>query len=127
MSASVEEAPPLFLEAAAGFFSTSKLGCSSSKMLTSSLLLLVTLPFLARRQDTIQDSFQFGRSLGRERGRQVRTVEEVSAVLEGLGEHVKTTLDNPISTHINCDLCAPLLVILPLLFIIAYMLEFIAG
>ena len=43
--------------------------------------LTLTLPFLARRQDTIQDSFQFGRSLGRERGRQVRTVEEVSAVL----------------------------------------------
>ena len=80
-------------------------------------LSLPALPFLAKRQDTIQDSFQFGRGLVRERGLQVRTVDEVSAVLEGLGEHVKTTLDNPISTHVSCDLCAPLLVILPLLFI----------
>ena len=96
----------------------------------------VDLPFLAREEDVgFGDSFQFGRSLGHgrrrsqdrggsrglemgdRRSRQPRTAEELVAVVEGVSEHFKTSLEEPLTTMAKADLCAPLLVLLPLFFL----------
>ena len=49
--------------------------------------------------------------------RQPRTVDEASKFLEVFSNLVRSTFDTPISTHVNADLCAPLIVLLPLFFI----------
>ena len=80
----------------------------------------LSLPFLAR--EGIEDNFQFGRSIDlhhvqREDSRRPRTVDEASMFLEVFSNLVRSTFDTPISTHVSADLCAPLIVLLPLFFV----------
>ena len=80
-----------------------------------------SLPFLEQREG-IEDNFQFGRSIDqhhmqREDSRRPRTLDEASMFLEVFSNLVRSTFDTPISTHVNADLCAPLIVLLPLFFI----------
>ena len=49
--------------------------------------------------------------------RRPRTVDEASMFLEVFSNLVRSTFDTPISTHVNAELCAPLIVLLPLFFI----------
>ena len=68
----------------------------------------------------MQDNFQFGRSLDNmQRGssRQPRTLDEASKFLEVVSNLVRSALDSPISNRVTADLCAPLIVLLPLFFV----------
>ena len=76
-----------------------------------------SFPFLER--EGIEDNFQFGRAidiLGAD-SRQQRTVDEASMFFEVVSNLVRSTFDHPISSHVNADLCAPLILLLPLFFI----------
>ena len=76
-----------------------------------------SFPFLER--EGIEDNFQFGRAidiLGAD-SRQQRTVDEASMFFEVVSNLVRSTFDHPISSHVNADLCAPLILFLPLFFI----------
>ena len=79
----------------------------------------LSVPFL--QQHGMQDNFQFGRSLDNMQvgssSRQPRTLDEASKFLEVVSNLVRSALDSPISNHVTADLCAPLIVLLPLFFV----------
>ena len=78
----------------------------------------LSVPFL--QQHGMQDNFQFGRSLDNMQqgaSRKPRTLDEASKFLEVVSNLVRSALDSPISNRVTADLCAPLIVLLPLFFV----------
>ena len=79
----------------------------------------ISFSFPLLEREVIEDNFQFGRAidiLGAD-SRQQRTVDEASMFFEVVSNLVRSTFDHPISSHVNADLCAPLILLLPLFFI----------